>query len=609
LFVYGTVSCGVPADKTGDVIKTFEELISLGVDGLWISFDDVGAGANAANVVRHVLELGARHDMTGRKIAVTPPSGDYQHIDTEFNRQAAGWGLAEAQWLFTRVPCAEDQQMAQQIGIAGLPGWWHNLVNMPGGFLHNGDVLCPLSKDWSPAYVNPQPLANGWHRPSYEQLRDAEKHTSCVLLWGVIGGWPEEYQLGDLGCWAWSPTAYDWQRTCDGAYRLLYGPGQVENARAFNAKLSALKGLFHLPPWRFWPAGERSFVGWPCRLKQVKDRPKALELLDELDALSTELSREAAKDTAIDPKRLETIYLAPIRDTLDYARRMTLLEYPEYTAAEFERTMVSLLEAGESEEAERTLVEVRDRLAPHLEQIEAELAELKQVDEYVAIWRQRVSGMKYWMELVKRRRAKMTERFQKLIHGNVASLFPYMEQVDGNQLESLFARLPDLPNGKLLAELQAGDWLQSTPDFQGAFCVGEFESKTSKLVAIAYPRRIPSKPGDAGEVCAEIAVPDYTGHLLLDVFVNDTRLENRYPGHRSMQLWGNERLLWEEDIASSRAGREWISLELAELVTAGSRLKLRFRVMDKRGVGDHLSVAFLGPVRLRAVVDETSQPK
>ena len=25
LFVYGTVSCGVPAEKTGDVIKTFEE--------------------------------------------------------------------------------------------------------------------------------------------------------------------------------------------------------------------------------------------------------------------------------------------------------------------------------------------------------------------------------------------------------------------------------------------------------------------------------------------------------------------------------------------------------------------------------------------------------
>ncbi len=609
LFVYGTVSCGVPVDKTGDVIKTFEELISLGVDGLWISFDDVGAGDNAANVVRRVLELGARHDMTGRKIAITPPSGDYQHIDTEFNRQAASWGLEDAQWLFTRVPCADDLAMVRQIGISDLPGWWHNLVNMRGGFMHNGDVLCPLRKDWGPAYVNPQPLANGWHRPSYEQLRDAEQYTNCVLLWGVIGGWPEEYQLGDLGFWAWDPAEYDWQRTCDAAYRLLYGPQQVETAKSFDVKLSALKDLFHLPPWRFWPEGQRSFVGWPCRLKQVEDRVKALALLDELDALSTELDREAAKETAIDPARLETIYLAAIRDTLDCARRMTLLEYPEYTATDLEQTMVSLLEAGKVDEAERALAEVRNRLAPHLERIETELADLKQIDKYVAMWRQQISGMEHWKELVKRRRAKMTERFQKLIHGDVASLFPYMEQVDENQLDSLFARLPDPPAEKALGEIQAADWLHTPPQFQGAFCVGDFESKTGKFVAIAYPRRIPSKPGDGADVCAEIAVPDYSGHLLLDAFVTDTRLENRYPGLRSMQLWANDRLIWEEDIAASRAGKEWISADVTELATAGSPLKLRFRVVDRRGVGDHLSVTFLGPVRLRAVVDRLSPSK
>ena len=322
LFVYGTVSCGVPAEKTGDVVKTFEELIALGVDGLWISFDDVGAGENAANVIAHVLKLGERHGMTGRKIAVTPPMGDYQNIDTEFNRQAAGkWGLAEAQWLFTRVPCADDLEAARRIGISGLPGWWHNLVNMRGGFLHNGDVLCPLRKDWGPAYVNPQPLSNGWHRPSYEQLREAEKYTSCVLLWGVIGGWPEEYQLGDLGAWAWDPARYDWQQTCDGAYRLLYGPGQVEAGREVDAELSALKDLFHLPPWRFWADGDRAPVGWPCRLKHARDRDKALALLDQLDALAAELARRAPGETAIDPVRLRTIYLDPLADTLDYARR------------------------------------------------------------------------------------------------------------------------------------------------------------------------------------------------------------------------------------------------------------------------------------------------
>ena len=605
LFVYGTVSCGVPVDKTDDVIKTFEELIALGVDGLWISFDDVGAGENAPNVVRRVLELGTRHGMTGRKIAVTPPSGDYQHINTEFNRQAAGkWGLAQAQWLFTRVPCAEDMLEARRIGISGLPGWWHNLVRIRGGFLHNGDVLCSLLKNWGPAYVNPQPLANGWHHPTYDQLRDAEKNTSCVLLWGVIGGWPEEYQLADLGLWAWDPAAYDWDRTCDAAYRLLYGPSQVDTARAFDKKLSALKDLFHLPPWRFWPSAGRSFQGWPCRLKQVEDRDKALALLDELDALSAELNSRATTETAIDPNRLKTVYLDAIRATLDYARRMTSLDYPEYTVSDIERTMISQLDDGQVQEAQRYLAEVRERLTPQLARIEKELAELKQIDEYVAEWRRRISGMEYWNALVIRRRDEMAKRFKRLIRGDVASLFPYKEHVDDGQLESLFAKLPNPPAGKPLAEIEAAQWLQTQPRFAGAFCLGRFESKGRALLAVAYPRRTPSTPGDAAEVRAELAVPQYDGRLLLDCFVSDTRLENRYPGHRYMQLWNDDRLLWEEDIASSREGKEWISLDVTEIAPAGSSLRLRFRVVDRRAVGDHLSVAFLGPVRLRAVADK-----
>ena len=52
-------------------------------------------------------------------------------------------------------------------------------------------------------------------------------------------------------------------------------------------------------------------------------------------------------------------------------------------------------------------------------------------------------------------------------------------------------------------------------------------------------------------------------------------------------------MLWEEDIAPSRAEKEWISLDVTELATTGSRMTLRFRVVDKRAVGDHLSVTFL----------------
>ena len=206
LFVYGTVSCCMK-EKGGDaVVRTFEELLELGVDGLWISFDDSGAGNDAFGISQRVLELGKRHNITGRKIAITPPDGDYQVIDRDFNRKCAAVpGMEEVQWMFTRVPCQADVEMAKNIGLKRLPGWWHNLEGFEGGFLHNGGVLCTLRADLKPAYVNLQPLIHGWGRPKYEQLRNAPNCTDTVLLWCVCNGWPEEYEIAAMGLWAWNP--------------------------------------------------------------------------------------------------------------------------------------------------------------------------------------------------------------------------------------------------------------------------------------------------------------------------------------------------------------------------------------------------------------------
>jgi len=202
----------------------------------------------------------------------------------------------------------------------------------------------------------------------------------------------------------------------------------------------------------------------------------------------------------------------------------------------------------------------------------------------------------------------MKKRFRKLIGGDVASFFPYKEQVTADTLDARFALLAKAPAANVLAELGASDWLQQPCRFSGAFCAGPFEWKGRSLVAIAYPRRTPSKIDDAGEVGAELPVPEFTGRLMLDAFVNDTRLENRYPKYRYQQLFANDRLLWEEDIAPPRDGNEWISLDMTELAKPGATLKLRFRVIDKRPVGDHLTVTFLGPVRLRAAAGEAPRP-
>ena len=96
-------------------------------------------------------------------------------------------------------------------------------------------------------------------------------------------------------------------------------------------------------------------------------------------------------------------------------------------------------------------------------------------------------------------------------------------------------------------------------------------------------------------------MPPFKERLVLDVFVNDTRLDNVWKNYRFMQLWVNDSLAWEEDIAPSREGREWVSVDVTGRAKPGVPLKLRFRVTDKRAVSSHSTITFLGPIRLRAV--------
>jgi len=596
MFVYGTVSCGVGPEKFDAVIAKFEELIALGVDGIWISFDDPGPGKEAPVLIRRVLELGRRRGFTGRLVANTQPAGSYNKIDTEFNRATVAIpGYESVKWFFTRVPCAADLAATRKLGLKSLPAWWHNMVGgVAGGFLHNGAICITMRADEKPAYLHMLPLSNGWGRPDYEKIRDAAKHTDTVMVWGFWDGWPEEYIFGALGIWAWEPARHDWARTRQGVYRYVYGPSLVDAARDFDDGFVALKSLFHLPVRRYKPN-----KGWPCRLKSVADRPKALARLDELDALRARLAAKAPGETAILPSRLEAIYLEPMKATLAAARAMATLDYPEYSLADIEARMLALNECGDPAAAERELAAIRGSVKQKIARVADQLRGLKGIDEYVAFWQQRVSGMRHWKTLAAQRRKEMAARHRKLVASGFAAA-RVKGKLTADEAGALFAPLGQAPAGRVVAELDAKDWLAAPPRAKGTWAVGPFEWQGRRLAVVSFPRHTRSQAGDFAEVRAEMAVPQVAGRLVLDAFVNDTKVDTQWTKYRFLQLWVNERLAWEEDASASRAGREWVSVDVTAQAKAGKPLALRFRLVDKRPVGCYGTVAFLGPVRLRA---------
>ena len=62
----------------------------------------------------------------------------------------------------------------------------------------------------------------------------------------------------------------------------------------------------------------------------------------------------------------------------------------------------------------------------------------------------------------------------------------------------------------------------------------------------------------------------------------------------------NEKKVLDEDMAFSRAGKEWLTADVTDATRGAAKIRLRFRVVGKRRVSNYRLIALLGPVRLRA---------
>ena len=595
-FVYGTVACAEPPERYGQVLGTYRELLALGVDGLWISFDDSGSGGSPCEVIRRVLALGAERGIGGRAIAITPPLKEYQTIDLPLNREmAAVPGMGDATWFFTRVPCAADADAARDIGLRRLPAWWHNLVSVGSGFTHSGQIFAPLREGSLPGYLELQPLSSGWGRPDYEAIRGAAAQTDTVMLWGLSWGYPIEYELTALGYWAWDPERHNWDDTRAAIYRHVYGPSSAADARLFDDRMKELKNDFQLP-------GDRNFFKsplWPWRLKRPESRERVLKRVSEMEEVCQRLARSARQESALEPARLERYYLEPMAASLRIARAMAVADYPEYTQASFEARMLDLLEAGKTLEAKEALSAAQKTMLPEVAEIRVKLAGLKALDTYVEKWRGRLSGMDYWQKFLKQRTTDMRAVFNQQMRRPAENLITDRPHpVSERDMRALFDEYGAKPPGRVLAAFPADEWLKERVVWRGVWGIGLYTNGAARSAALVFPDRTVSAVGDYAEVTASTSVPPVQNRLLLDVFVQDTRQSGRGKGYRVLQLWANQALVWSEDIVLDRTGRAWVTADITKTVRSGEKLRLRFRVEDRQPVGN-LTVAFVGPFQLR----------
>ncbi len=367
-FVYGVVFCGVQPQKHDATFKQFQILSDLGVDGLYVSFDDPGGGVEQDKLVARVVEFARARGYTGNRLAMLPPSGHYQHVDTPFNRKLASIpGFGDATWFFTSVPCAADVQAAKRIGLQKPHGWWHNWpIAQQGGF------------SLTPKYLPLLKLENGWGRPSYEMLRDAPQVIDSAIVW-VRG--MDEYLNQVFGIWAWAPETHHWPATQEAVYSRVFGSSLVETARQFDARLQELLGLMK---WE----GPGDWNVWVIRLADVQRRPQAHQMLQEMESSLKILEGRAPAETSLPAGRLQSQFLVPMRETLRCGRLMVELEFPDYILSRqtLGQKAQDLVGAGQEAEAQQYLAQIRGQVAPLLEKITQELGSLPQTQRYVTEW-------------------------------------------------------------------------------------------------------------------------------------------------------------------------------------------------------------------------------
>jgi len=600
LFVYGMVSgMGKPDARR----KCFEELIALGVDGLWISFDDQGYGKDAPkDMIEMLVDVARKRAIPLKYLAITPSGkGNYDEIGTKWNRKHVKVpGFEQATFFITTPPSKKLFETAKEIGLKRPPGWWHNWPRYDSGLLYKCYAGDSLRHD-KPAYKPLVPLEIGWDRPKYDDLRDAGDYSKVVGISFLPGSMNREYFATTFGIWAWEPEKHNWEGTKQTVYGHVFGRAQSAAAAEFDDCLLKLTSMFRRQPFSGaggYPPGHRKRKhAWPPRLKDLKARPQALSLINTMEKRLEVLEKASPSASMLETERLRTYFLEPMRATVHCARSMGTIEYPEYTLPKgFINDLKELALSGDTDTLEKRMTESRQTIVPVMDRVEKELGDLKGVSGYVKKWRDAVSGTEYWADVQEQEARAMKKRLEK--YKTYEDLFSRHDK----QKYELLKNIGSPPKGKVLTEIKPGEWKAKDDNavyWRGKWAVGKRNFKGKDVLLISTENY--GKAGDYADIRTEIQVPEFGKKCILDLFAGHTVVKHANKPLKDrwfMEVWAGNNKIAQEDLADPHTGGKWFSFDITEAAKNNDRIDIKVRI---RGFYKYYGIKVLvGPVQLRS---------
>ncbi len=585
LRVYAVVNCGVPAEQQDAVIALFKEFLDLGANALWASFDDKGPGGDPKEMVARVLALGREHGISGDGIAVTPPKGAYQTVDHKFNREiVAVPGMEKAVWYFTSVPCAEDAADGEAIGLRVKPSWWHNWPRLPHPSLHSA------GGSYTPA-LN---LADGWNHPNERELREMGRYVHAVMPWD---GWQgqQHYLVPVIGWWSWRPEQYDLKAIRRRIYDMVFGPGQVETAAAFDAALNAVQDRF-----MYWGTHTDYAPQCPPRLKSLEDRGRVRGELEVLQPKLAELRAGAESASLLEPGTLQKEYLEAMDREVRTGLAAAQAPYPEYWYPEHQDAVLKAIYAGETAKADELIAGVRGRVLEEVSQVAKLINSPGMTGQYVEWWTNRANANAAAMQkLLEKRQVELAERVAE-----------YSKTVA--PIGQMLSNLNDPP-----IQVGTGVWQRHNhvlatvlPEpqetFWGDWIGGIHEHDGIRVACFALAKHLRVNAGVHSELPVNVPISGRRDRLALVIYLADINKESfgfgvakwRWSGSRAIRLLWDEWELWRADLGIPRLLGEWFVVPLPPLPADVKTLSLRLRVEDYWSAKNNQEIVYIGPIRL-----------